>query len=250
VRLPGKVAVITGAARGIGAGVAERFAREGAFVHLFDRDAEGLGATVASIAGQGFGVAGHACDVSDAGSVERAVAEVIARHPRPDVLVANAGVNPTPASIVATSPEQWSAVFATNAAGVFHTVRALVPRLADGGSVVLVASVVALRGVRDAAAYVASKGAVVALARAMALDHAPRVRVNAVCPGAIATDMFEAYVARAADPEAERRRVLDGIPLGRLGTPADVAAAALFLASDEAAWVTGHALVVDGGDSV
>lgn len=250
MRLAGKVAVITGAAHGIGAGIARRFAEEGAFVHLLDRDVDVLSGLVEDLTRQGFGAMAHPCDVSDEASVTRAAAAVSECHARLDVLVANAGVNPSPAAVTATEAATWESVFATNARGVFHTVRAFVPSLADGGAVVLVASVVALRGVRDAAAYVASKGAVLALTRAMALDHAPRVRVNAVCPGAVATDMFEAYVARAADPEAERRRVLLGVPLERLGTAADVAAAALFLASDDASWITGHALVVDGGDSI
>jgi NAD(P)-dependent dehydrogenase (short-subunit alcohol dehydrogenase family) len=113
-----------------------------------------------------------------------------------------------------------------------------------------VASVLALEGAKAAAAYSASKGGLVAMMRSMVADYSPRVRVNCLCPGPVQTEMFEAYLARVSDPEAERLRVVEALPLKRLGTAEDIANAALFLASEESSWITGHALVIDGGDSV
>jgi len=106
-----------------------------------------------------------------------------------------------------------------------------------------------LTGVKSCSAYTASKGAIIALTRSMARDYAPDLRVNCICPGAIETEMFETYLARSADPEAERRRIASAIPLGRLGTPEDIAQAALYLASAESSFITGTILAVDGGDS-
>lgn len=241
MRLQGKVAVVTGAARGIGAAIAERFAAEGAFVHLVDRDP-----AVAARAGPGMA---HVCDLSDEAAVERLAVAVRSRHPQVDILVGNAGINRDPAPLVRTPPAAWDAVMATNLRGTYLLCRAFVPRLRDGGSVVLVASILASTGVASCSAYAASKAGVLAIVRSLVADESPRIRANAICPGAVQTAMLDGYLERKEDPEAERARVVADIPLARLGTPEDIAAAALFLASDEAAWITGHALVVDGGDS-
>ncbi|MBW1881575.1 MAG: glucose 1-dehydrogenase [Deltaproteobacteria bacterium] len=250
MRLADRVAVVTGAARGIGAAIAQRFAREGAFVHLLDNDVAPLEVLARDLSVEGLAAVGTPCDVSDEASVRAAVAAVLARHPHPHILVNNAGVNTHPASVTETPPEHWDQVLSTNLRGTYLVTRALVPHLTDGASVVHVASVLALEGAKAAAAYSASKGGLLALMRSMVADCSPRVRVNCLCPGPVQTEMFEAYLARVEDPEAERRRVVDALPLQRVGTVEDIANAALFLASEESSWITGHALVIDGGDSV
>jgi NAD(P)-dependent dehydrogenase (short-subunit alcohol dehydrogenase family) len=219
-------------------------------VHLIDRDVAALDVLARRLSVEGLAVIGAPCDVSDEASVRETVARVLARHPHPHVLVNNAGVNTHPASVTQTSPEHWDEVLSVNLRGTYLVTRALVPHLADGASVVHVASVLALEGAKAAAAYSASKGGLVAMMRSMVADYSPRVRVNCLCPGPVQTEMFEAYLARVSDPEAERLRVVEALPLKRLGTAEDIANAALFLASEESSWITGHALVIDGGDSV
>jgi len=245
VKLADKVAVVTGAARGIGAAVAERFGAEGAFVHLVDRDP-----AVRARAAARSAAAAHVVDLSEEAAVDGLLAAVRAHHPAPDILVGNAGINPDPRPLVATPPGAWDAVMATNVRGTYLLCRAFVPHLATGGSVVLVASMLGTVGAPSVSAYATSKAGVLAIVRSLVADESPRIRVNAICPGAVQTAMFDAYLARTPDPEAERARIVQGIPLGRVGRPEEIASAALFLASEDAAWITGHALVVDGGDSV
>lgn len=238
-------AVVTGAGRGIGRAVADRLARDGALVLALDLDVSRLETADPPGAGPGT-ILPHRCDCTDADQIARALDSVDGPV---HVLVNCAGVNADPAPVDATTTESWNGVLDANLGSVFLVSRAVLPRMTDGGSMVHVASILGLAGVRSCAAYTASKAAIVGLTRAMARDHAPSIRVNCVCPGAIDTDMFEEYVRRTADPAAERQRIESEIPLGRLGQPEDVAGAVAFLASDEAAWITGSVLVVDGGDS-
>jgi NAD(P)-dependent dehydrogenase (short-subunit alcohol dehydrogenase family) len=246
MRLAGKVAIVTGAARGIGRATALRFLAEGARVALSDRDAAAL-AGVAT--GPAEAVLMQACDVARAAEVEALVAATLARFGRIDVLVNNAGYGHR-GSIEQTSEAEWDALMATNVKGVFLCSRAVVPvmRRQGGGTIVNVASTTSFIGIPDRAAYVASKGAVAGLTRAMAIDHArDGIRVNAVAPGTVASDYYERIVAGAPDPEGMRRTLEARQVIGRAGTPEEIANAILFLASDEASFCCGTILLVDGG---
>jgi NAD(P)-dependent dehydrogenase (short-subunit alcohol dehydrogenase family) len=177
------------------------------------------------------------------------VSEAIAAFGRLDVLVANAG-QALVATATETTPEQWDRTIGTNLTGCFLLARAAIPHLiaAGGGSIVLTASQLAFVGAERFAAYAASKGGVLNLARAMALDHArDKIRVNALCPGAVETPLLLNQFAGQDGPQGSLDDLVALHPLGRLGQPEEIAAAALFLASDEASFVTGSALVVDGG---
>lgn len=239
-----RTAVVTGAGRGIGLAVATRLASEGAAVHALDLDVSGL-ADLENSSPEVGSLRSDRCDCTDGLDVERALARIVGPI---HVLVNCAGINPDPASVTQTDPDAWNAVLDGNLGSVYRISRAVIPRMTDGGAIVHIASILGLSGVPSCSAYTASKAAIVGLTRSMARDHAPSIRVNCVCPGAIDTDMFEEYVGRVSDPVAERSRIVEDIPLGRLGTPDDVAAAVAFLASDDARWITGTTLVVDGGD--
>jgi 2-keto-3-deoxy-L-fuconate dehydrogenase len=231
MRLEGKHALVTGAASGIGAAIAARFAAEGA--RVFGADLNASAADIAQV------------DVSDEQSVSAMVAEAEAEAPL-DVLVNVAGIGST-TSAPDTSLEVWERVFAVNTRGTFLCCKHAIPHMAGRGSgaVVNIASVAGLVGLRNRAAYCASKGAVIALTRALAVDHVEQgVRVNCICPGTVDSPWVRRLVEDVGEslPALEARQ-----PMGRLGTPEEVAAAALYLAEDEAAFVTGSALVLDGG---
>jgi NAD(P)-dependent dehydrogenase (short-subunit alcohol dehydrogenase family) len=246
MRLAGKVAIVTGAARGIGRATALRFLAEGARVALSDRDAAALAAVATAPA---EAVLTQACDVARAAEVEALVAATLARFGRIDVLVNNAGYGHR-GSIEQTSEAEWDALMATNVKGVFLCSRAVLPvmRRQGGGTIVNVASTTSFIGIPERAAYVASKGAVAGLTRAMAIDHArDGIRVNAVAPGTVASDYYERIVAGAPDPEGMRRMLEARQVIGRAGTPEEIANAILFLASDEASFCCGTILLVDGG---
>jgi len=248
MKLRDRLTVVTGAAHGIGRAIALRFVEEGATVYALDRDERAL-AELAGAASPPSQISAIVCDCTDENSVAAAVAR-IGDGGAIDVLINNAGINPKPRSLTETDPFDWDAVIDGNLRSVYLISRLLIPRMATGGSVVNLGSILGLTGVKSCSAYTASKGAIIALTRSMARDYAPNLRVNCICPGAVETEMFETYLARSADPEAERRRIESAIPLGRLGTPEDVAEAALFLASADASYVTGTVLTIDGGDSI
>jgi NAD(P)-dependent dehydrogenase (short-subunit alcohol dehydrogenase family) len=240
-RLTGKVAVITGASTGIGASTAELFVAEGARVTLMSRDADRLSQTVARLGGDDH-VLAVTGDVSRPGDVDRLVGATVDRFGGVDVLVANAGIHRvTPFTEI--GDEEWSEMIATNLTGAFLVCRAIARDMIArdaGGSIVLTSSTNGLVAEPGMAHYNASKGALVMLARSMAVDLAPQgIRVNAVAPGTILTEITRPMV-EAGFPWGE-------IPLGRIGRPEEVAAAILFLASDDASYVTGEILVVDGG---
>jgi NAD(P)-dependent dehydrogenase (short-subunit alcohol dehydrogenase family) len=239
-RLEGRVCVVTGAASGIGRAVASAMAAEGGRVVGFDVRETPADAAWSLV-----------CDVTDVRSVERAVDAVHARHGRVDVLVNVAGIHRA-GSVSTTLPQDWDAVLAVNLRGPYLVSRAVLPHmLRQGlGAIVHIASVAGLMGGRDSAAYIASKGGVIALTKAMAIDHAEQgIRVNCVCPGMIRTSML-ARTEAGLDGEALRRLQDERAarhPLGRVGDPADVIPAVLYLASDDSSWVTGSILTVDGG---
>jgi NAD(P)-dependent dehydrogenase (short-subunit alcohol dehydrogenase family) len=243
-RLDGKVCVITGAASGIGREAALLFASEGARVCVGDVDAEAGEATASKIDGLFVRV-----DVTDPGSVEALYAAAADRFGGIDVLYNNAGIMPTDdASVLDTELDAWNRVQSVNATGVFLCCKHGIPHLLDrgGGSVINVASFVALMGAATSQiAYTASKGAVLSMSRELAVEFARRgVRVNALCPGPVETPLLMRLFGD--DPAGfERRRV--HLPMGRLAQAREIAAAALFLASDESSYVTGSTFVVDGG---
>ena len=243
-RLDGKVCVITGAASGIGREAALLFASEGARVCVGDVDAEAGEATASDIDGLFVRV-----DVTDPSSVAALYSAAADRFGGIDVLYNNAGIMPADdASVLDTELDAWNRVQAVNATGVFLCCKHGIPHLLDrgGGSVINVASFVALMGAATSQiAYTASKGAVLSMSRELAIEFARRgVRVNALCPGPVETPLL---MRLFADDVAayERRRV--HLPMGRLAQAREIAAAALFLASDESSYVTGSTFVVDGG---
>jgi NAD(P)-dependent dehydrogenase (short-subunit alcohol dehydrogenase family) len=252
MRLQHKIALITGAGGGIGRGIAARFAAEGARVGVFDRDAAGCAATVAEIAAAGGDAIALAGDVSSGADVDAAVARLAAEYGAPNVLVHNAAVMPA-GPIDRTSEADWDRVFAVNCRGAYQTSRAIIPhmRAAGGGSIIFMASVTGMLGLPGLAAYSATKGALIALARAMSTDHAREgIRVNAVSPGTIDSPMLHSFLAAQREPERLRREFDDMHPIGRVGRIEEVANVFVFLASDEASFVTGANYTVDGGLSV
>jgi len=248
-RLDGKVAVVTGGGSGIGQATAVRFAAEGASVGVLDLVPESAEQTVAMIDKEGGVARALAADVSDAAQVAGAVDALAAEHGRIDVLYNNAGVD-SRGSVAVAEEADWDRCFAVNVKGTFLTSRAALKHMGEGGSIVNQASVAGLVGVMNFAAYCAAKGAVIALTRSMAVDLAARrIRVNVICPGTVFTPLMEPMlVARGeGDMELGLARTLVKYPIGRLGDPEDIARVALFLASDEAAFMTGSVVAADGG---
>lgn len=239
-----RVCVVTGAAAGLGRAMADRFASEGAAVVLVDRDAGRLAEAVAAIEGAGGRAGGQAVDVSDQDQVEEAARRLRSVHGHVDVLVNNAGVALREGSVADMSRKQWDLTLAVNLTGPFLMSRSLVPLMPPGSVIVNVATNAAHRAVPGSDAYVASKAGVVGLTKAMAVSLADRgIRVNAVSPGVTAT---EEVLSRLDDPRVqamiERTR-----PLIDYGLPEELAAVVSFLCSEEARYVNGAVLAVDGG---
>jgi len=248
-RISGKAALITGGGTGIGRACAELFAREGARLAIVGRRKEVLDAAAAPIAARGGEVIAIPCDVSDRASVEAAIAATIARFGQLNVVVNNAGVVVV-GTAEQTSDADWNRILAINLTGTFLVSRAALPELrkAHGGSIINIASVLGLFARKQRAAYTASKGGVIGLTKAMALDHAhENIRVNCICPALVESELARESLSKAPDAQVERARRTAEIPMGRLGQPEDVAQLALYLASDESSWMTGVALPLDGG---
>lgn len=248
MRLAHKIALVTGAGSGIGRAIAHRFAAEGAQLALSDIAETGLRETAALVEEAGSQAIIVMGDVAVPADADRMVDAAVARWGRLDITVNNAGITGSRQATLAhlTPDQEWERVLAVNLSGVFWVARAAVRQMLaqNGGTIINIASVAGLVPFPARAAYNASKGGVVALTRALALDYAPNhIRVNAICPGMIETAMTR---WRLNIPEL-RQQVLDMTPWGRIGRPEDIAAAAVYLASDEADFVTGHLLVVDGG---
>jgi len=252
-RFVDKVALVTGGASGIGLAAVRRFLQEGAAVVLADVDAARGAAAAAALSQEGLTrVTPMAADVSLSADVRRLVDETLARHEHIDALFNNAGFF-EPGEVHEVAEEDWDRQLAVNLKSVYLVSAAVVPCMLKqgGGAIVNNASVAALVGDTKSAAYCASKSGIAGLTRAMALDYAKRgIRVNAICCGEIDTPLFERESGQLGTTVDEYRAVLNEChPIGRIGTPAEVAAAVAFLASDDAAFVTGVLLPVDGGYS-
>jgi NAD(P)-dependent dehydrogenase (short-subunit alcohol dehydrogenase family) len=250
-KLDGKVAVITGAGSGIGRAAALLFAQEGAQVAIVDLRAEAADAVAEEILDAGGKAFAVAADVSTARDARRMVETTAGELGGLHILYNNAGVEST-GDVVDGTEEDWDRCLDVNAKGTFLCSKFAVPEIeaCGGGAIVNQGSVAALVGIRRFAGYCAAKGAVVALTRAMALDLAPRgIRVNCLCPGTVVTPLMEPMLRARGGGDLERGIELtaEKYPIGRLGTPDQIAAVALFLASDEAAFVTGAVYTVDGG---
>jgi NAD(P)-dependent dehydrogenase (short-subunit alcohol dehydrogenase family) len=249
MRLEGKVAIITGAARGVGASIAERLALEGARVVAVDVLRDLLEETVAKIRSAGGTAAALDSDISTEKGNSAAIELAVSLYGGLDCFVANAAIQRF-AKLVDTTSEVWDQVQAVNLKGAFLGCQAAIPEFIrrGGGSLILTASVLGIVGDGDMAAYGAAKGGLRALCRSAAVAYGPqRIRCNTICPGDVRTPFFDEYIQRAADPDAELRRLLSFYPLGRVALPEDVAKAAVFLTSDESAYITGTDLIVDGG---
>jgi NAD(P)-dependent dehydrogenase (short-subunit alcohol dehydrogenase family) len=248
-RLEAKVAIVTGAGRGIGEGIALRFAREGAAVVAAQRTAADGDRVIAKIAAEGGQATAVQTDVRESASVRQLIETTLERYGRLDVICNNAGVGLI-RNVVDTTMDEFDSVMDPNVRGVFLCMKYGIPPMIDrgGGSVINIASVASFVGFPNDAAYCTSKGAVLMLTRQAALDYAnSQVRVNAICPGFIETPMLHQYCRGQDDPEETMNEVIAFHPMGRVGSVDDVASAAVFFASDDSTWVTGTALPVDGG---
>lgn len=241
--LKNKCVLITGGAGGIGRVTAERFLEEGARVVVFDKDEKACRLMEEELPGLEPSIS---VDVSDAGSVEKAFEKFDAQFDQLDILINNAGIS-FRHSFLDITPEQWQAVISINLNGIFFVAQQAAKRMlaGDGGVILNMGSTNALMGYHYYADYNASKAGVIELTRSMALELGPKIRVNAICPGFIMTPMQEAEYTPKMRKDFE-----DKLPLRRLGKPEDVAALFAFLASDEASFITGEYIVIDGGEIV
>ncbi|HTA22441.1 MAG TPA: SDR family oxidoreductase [Terriglobales bacterium] len=247
-RLQGKVAIVTGAGTGIGRACALAMAREGARLALVGRRHEKLQELARDI-GDSAQTITIAADVSKKADIENLVARAVARFGSINVLLNNAGVLHI-GNVEQITEEQWDETFNVNVRGLWMLSSAVLPQMrkAGGGAIINVASVLGINGARNRASYAPSKGAVVLLTKCMAIDHGhENIRVNAICPSFVETDLTAAVLSTAPDPQAVRRERITLHPLGRLGHPEDIAGLAVYLASDESSWVTGSVFPVDGG---
>ncbi len=245
MRLKDKICIVTGGGSGIGRATCRIFAREGAKVIVADRNSE----TAVAVAKTLPGAVALSVDVSKSADVKRMIDDTVRQFGRLDVIVNNAGYG-TFGTVVDIDEAEWDALMAVNVRGVYLCCKYAIPAMkaTGGGAIVNVASVVASIGIRNRAAYVASKGAVAALTRAIALDHvAEGIRCNAIAPGTIDTPYYDDVMARAPDPVAFRKGLEARQPIGRLGTAEEMADCILFLASDESRFAVGAIVTIDGG---
>lgn len=246
MRLKDKVAIVTGAGAGIGAATAELFAREGAKVLIADYDLNSAKTVAGRIGSQAVAVQ---TDVRKSADAKAMVEEGVKAFGRIDILVNNAGRGIL-GTVVTTEENDWDDIMAVNLKGVFLCSKHAIPvmKANGGGNIVNVASTVSVVGIPDRAAYVASKGGVAALTRAMAIDHvADNIRVNSVGPGVIWSSYYDRMMTQVPDPVAFKKGLQDRAPMGRIGQPIEIATAILWLASDESGFATGSMMTIDGG---
>jgi 2-keto-3-deoxy-L-fuconate dehydrogenase len=248
-RLDNKITLITGAGSGIGAAIAQTFAAAGASVLVADRDQAAGEKTVSEIK-QAGGQAGFVLlDIAREDDCQRVSAEVLQTHGRLDVLVNNAGIGHV-GTILQTEGTDLDRLYAVNVRGAFNLCKAFLPAMLErkSGNIINLASIGGVIGIKDRLAYCTTKFAIVGLTKCLALDHAQGgVRVNCICPGRVETPFVSARLKEYPDPEKAYREMASTQAIGRMGKPEEIAAAALYLASDEAAFVTGTAHLTDGG---
>lgn len=246
--MEGKVVIVTGGASGIGRAAAALFVQEGARVVIADANGSEAQSTAAALGGN---VAAITTDVSRDSDVRAMVAFTLERFGRIDVLVNNAGFGFT-GTVVTIAEDDWDRLMAVNLKGMFLCAKHVIPVMAaqGGGAIVNTGSYTAISAIADRAAYVASKGGVVALTRAMALDHVQEnIRVNCVAPGTIHSPYFDRMFAQSADPQGMKQALDARAPMGRMGRPEEIAEAIVWFASDKSRFATGSVLTIDGGSS-
>lgn len=249
MRLQDRIAVITGAGSGIGQAMALQFAREGARIFAADINGAAVEATAAHVVAEGGQAQSMAVDVTQPEQVQAMIERAREVYGRIDILCNNAGIGST-TDVVEADPDEWDRVMTVNVKSVFLGCKYVIPHMiAQGGGVIVnTASVAGMVGIVKRASYSASKGAVIALTRQVAMDFIDMgIRVNCLCPGTVDSPWVGRLLQEAGDPVAARAALVARQPMGRLGTPEEVAAAALYLASDDAAFITGTGLVIDGG---
>jgi NAD(P)-dependent dehydrogenase (short-subunit alcohol dehydrogenase family) len=248
-RFAGKVAFVTGAGSGIGRATAIAFAAEGAEVVLADIDTVGNEETARLVAEHGGRVLAVKCDVTSSSDIQAVIEQTVQEFGRLDVAFNNAGIEQPPAPLVDISEDQWSRLLDIDLRSAFLCMKYEIPAMLEqgGGSIVNTSSGAGVVGIRGQAAYVAAKHGLIGLTKSAALDYAAQgVRVNAICPGIIETPMMDRF--SGGTPEG-RDRVIGQEPVGRMGRPEEIASAVLWLSSDLGAFATGHAMVIDGGQT-
>ncbi len=241
--LTNKVAIITGASQGIGKGMAETFSKAGAHVACVSRNKDNLKSVADSLIENGGAASFYTCDVSSLDAFQNTIKEIVENHGSVDILVNNAGVCKDKL-IMRMSEDDWNKVININLNGAFNGIKAVSQIMIKqrAGRIINISSIVGLIGNPGQANYAASKAGLIGLSKSAAKELAPRgITVNAIAPGYIATDMTDQITDQA------KENLITIIPLGRIGSPSDIAASALFLASDEAGYITGQTLTVDGG---
>jgi len=247
--LENKISLVTGAGSGIGAAIAETFARAKSFVYVTDRDEKGGSAVTARLKAQGGQAEFVPLDVADEEACVRIGERVHQNHGRVDILVNNAGIGHV-GTMLQTAGADLDRLYAVNVRGVFNVTKAFLPGMIarKSGVIINLASIGGVVGVRDRLAYCTTKFAVVGLTKTMALDHAlDGIRVNCICPGRVETPFVAARLKEYPDPQKAYQEMAATQAVGRMGKPEEIAAAALYLASDEASFITGTAFLIDGG---